>query len=456
MRVDLYPFQRDGIERISRFGGRALLADEMGLGKTAQALVWMRENAKPPCIVICPASLKINWAREAWKFIRTRSEILQGRKPPKGWKPCRKLIIINYDILAGWINKLTSIRPILVIVDECHYIKSRGSRRTISVRSLCKSAKFVIGMSGTPLTNRPEELFPILNIIRGDKYNSFISYAWEFCDPKHNRYGWDFTGSKNLGGLHKQLSNTCMIRRKKKDVLKDLPAKSRFVIPMQIDGQEYRHAENNFNEWYRNRGKNVSRANQYVRVGELKRYAAQLRLPSSIEWIENFLESSDGKLIVFGIHWTILGMLNIKFRKMCVSINGIVTGKKRQLAVDRFQKSSKIRLLIGNIQAAGLGLNLTAADSVVFVEMGWTPGEHAQAEARPHRIGQRNPVSCYYLVAEGTIEEDVCRIIDRKQRISDDAIDGGKKEDQKSVLDLLLEGINRRRRRSIDEWRNKG
>ena len=387
MKTKLYPYQREGIEQISRFGGRVLLADQMGLGKTAQGLVWMRENTKPPCIVICPASLKINWAREAWKFIRIKAEILEGKsmvikgipieikdkfekycsahkKPmdkmildfmarccqykPKRWKPYRQLIIISYDILQEWIDDLRHLHPKLVIMDECQYIKNRSALRTKAVRELCARVPFLIGMSGTPMTNRPIELFSILSLIRKDRYDNFYKFAWRYCNPKRNQYGWDFTGSKNLKELHKQLSNTCMIRRRKEDVLKDLPAKSRFVVPMAVQLKEYTYAEKHFAKWYEDQGKDKSKAIQIVKIGELKRIAAKLRLASSQEWIENFLESSDSKLLVFGIHKKIIEPLRKQFGKSCVVIDGSVRGQQRQNAIDKFQKSSGIRLLISN------------------------------------------------------------------------------------------------------------
>ena len=441
----LYPYQREGIEQISRFGGRALLADSMGLGKTAQGLVWMRENAKPPCIVVCPASLKINWAREAWKFVRIKAEILWGKKPPRGWRPNRRLLIVNYDILSGWVDLLKFLRPSLVMIDECHVIKNRGAKRTKAVRELCKRVPFIIGMSGTPMTNRPIELFSILSLLRKDRFDNFYKFAWRYCNPKHNGYGWDYTGSKNLGELHKQLSQTCMIRRKKRDVLKDLPAKSRFVVPMAVQLKEYTYAEKHFAKWYEEQGKDRSKAIQIVKIGELKRIAAKLRLASSQEWIKNFLESSDSKLIVFAVHKKIIEPLRKRFGNSCVVIDGSIVGQQRQNAVDKFQKSSSVRLLIGNIQAAGLGLNLTAADTVAFVEMGWTPGEHTQAEDRIHRIGQRNAASCYYHVAEGTIEEDLCRILQGKQKVLDATLDGKEQLEENNVFDLLIEAINNRK-----------
>ncbi len=427
-----YPFQLEGIRKISHFGGRALLADEMGLGKSLQGLAWMWKNKAFPTIIVCPANLKFNWQREATIHFRMESRILEGRVPSI---ILERLLIINYDILGYWLDRLKRINPKLIILDEVHYIKNRETKRTKYVKKLCKGIPYIIGMSGTPITNRPAELFPILNLIRPDLYKSFFPFAWRYCKPKKTPWGWDFKGSDNLNELHTKLRKTCMIRRLKRDVLTELPAKRRQMIPIAIDLSKYSLAEFDFPK---------TQAYQLVKMGYLKRLAGLLKLRASMKWIDDFLEQSDSKLVVFAIHKQILKPLWERYKGTCVIIHGAITNKKRQNAIDKFQKCRKTRLFLGNIQAAGVGINLTAADTMAFVEMSWTPGEHTQAEDRIHRIGQTRSTTYYYLVAQGTIEEDLCRIIQKKQAILETILDGGESHDI-NIFDQLVEAIELRR-----------
>jgi SWI/SNF-related matrix-associated actin-dependent regulator 1 of chromatin subfamily A len=265
----LYPYQKTGVKMMEGFNGRALLADEMGLGKTIQALYYHKRNKKGTTIVVCPASLKFNWAREAANHIKQSSMIVEGRKPPTraGFKRNR-FIIINYEVLSYWVDHLKKFKPTLLILDECHYIKNRKAKRTRAVQALAKNIDEVIAISGTPLTNRPSELFPVLNLLRPDKFKSFMPYAHRYCDAKKNRWGWDFKGAKNLDELHEKLTSTMMIRRKKMDVLQDLPEKSRNVITIPISNRkEYDEAETDLIAW-------LSKFN----IGKAKRAEAAERL----------------------------------------------------------------------------------------------------------------------------------------------------------------------------------
>jgi len=442
-----YPFQQEGIQKITKFGGRALLADQMGLGKTLQALWWMRKNVKPPVVVVCPASLKWNWEREARINVGVRALVLHGKSAYK-IPQSAKLVIINFDILGAWVKELKKLKISLVIIDECQYIKSRGAKRTKAAKSLCRGVKNVIGLSGTPLTNRPVELFPILSILYPSMFKSFVAYAWQYCDPKHNGFGWNYNGASNLRELHNLLGKKCMIRRLKKDVLQDLPDKTRSVIPLEISRSEYDFAESDFINWLREESpEKVERARGamgLVKLGYLKRLASSLKLKGSIEWIDNYLSQSDGKLVIFAIHKKTISKLREHYKGLAVVVDGSVSGERRQEAVDQFQKLKKVRIFIGNIQAAGVGITLTAADTVVFVEMGWTPGEHIQGEDRIHRIGQSKKTSCYYLVATGTIEEDLCDIIQKKQLVLESVLDGNDEIEEMDLMGLLTDSIKSR------------
>jgi len=435
--TELYKYQRQGIRQIERFDGRALLADEMGLGKTIQALWWadnyMEQDAS--IVVVCPASLKINWQREAAKHCNMRMNVLEGYKP-FDLMPGR--YIINYDILVGhkryessWLEKLIELRPKLVVCDEAHYIKSPAARRSKAVAALCFGVPHVIMISGTPLTNRPAELYNILKILHPNEFPSYSQYCWRYCNPRVTPWGLDVSGASNLDELHERLTNLCMIRRRKADVLKQLPDKIRTVLPIELNSTakaEYDRAERQFIAWLRefspSKAKRAEKAEYLVKRGYLKRLAGILKQKSVIEWIGNFLQETDEKLIFFGVHKAFLRPIYDHFKKVAVMVDGSITGSKRQSAFDAFTNQDKKRLLVGNIQAAGVGWNGQVANNVAFGELPWTPGELTQAEDRTHRIGQTRGVVCHYLVSEGTIEEQLCNILQAKQQTLSNVLDG--------------------------------
>lgn len=442
-----HKYQEEGVRRIHKFGGRALLADEMGLGKTFQTLLYAKRYVDGPVVVVCPASIKWNWQREAAKHIGTRAEVLEGMKPPSSRlliHPDTGVFIINYDILGPWLKFLTGLKPGLVIIDECQAIKGRNTKRTKNVKALCRSVEKVICVSGTPITNRPAELWPSLNILKPEKYKDFFSFGMKFCKARRTFWGWEFKGASNLALLHSQLKADCMIRRKKQDVLADLPGKTRSVLPIELpDIKHYNEALTDFVGWMRKHHKDKAasalRAEQITKIGYLKRLVGILKLPVVEEWIDNFLEENSGKLIVFGVHKKVLKYLHSVYGSCSVLVDGSVTGHNRQLMIDKFSKNKQTRLFFGNIQAAGSGWNGTVANTTLFAELDWTPGSHNQAEDRIHRIGQTRGASCYYLVAKNTIEEPLCKIIQEKQETLDATLDGTAAEDGTNIFDLLTE-----------------
>lgn len=391
-----FPYQKEGALLIEQFGGRALLADTMGLGKSLTSLLWAHRNPDVrPIVIVCPASLKFNWEREASRHFGMSAEILNGTKPTKlGLTASHQIVIINYDILHCWLPFLKALKPKLIICDEVHYAKSLRSRRTKALHRLCKGVPHVIALSGTPLTNRPAELWPTLHLLRPKKFHAFFPFAQKYCSPELTPWGWRYNGATNLGALHKRLKRLLMIRRTKKQVIEQLPAKLRFVVPFELsDRKEYDHALKDFIGWLNQynpaKANKAARAERLVKWGYLKRLAAQLKMKSVLDWIDNFLEESGGKLIVFAVHKDIVAQLYGRYKKIAVKVDGSVKNTDRRLAVDSFQHNKKVRLFIGNIQAAGVGLTLTAAETVAFVELSWTPGEHAQCEDRCIAKGQR-------------------------------------------------------------------
>jgi SWI/SNF-related matrix-associated actin-dependent regulator of chromatin subfamily A-like protein 1 len=451
LKTKLRKYQREGVHLINGFNGRALIADEMGTGKSYTSLAWMVENECYPAIVVCPAFLKVNWERECLKHLGMRSNVLEGREPKeRGLEPLQgKITIINYDILRGWTKKLLRMRAQLLIVDECQYCKSLSAKRTKAVRQLSKHIPNRLYLSGTPLTNRPPELFSVLNMIKPKKYHHFRTFAQKYAYWNWNGYGLVYAGPRNLKRLHRTLKKECLIRRLKKDVLKDLPEKSRYVVPLQLkDRREYDYAEKHFLAWLRSISKGKARKASYAvgltRLGYLKRLAAQLKMDSVKDWIETFLEESNNKLAIFGVHRSILGRLHERFKTQSVLVTGKTPKGRRWKCVDQFQEDKRTRLFLGNYQAAGIGLNLTSASTGASIELPWTPAEATQAEDRLHRLGQKKQVDWYYLVAQHTIEDDLCKLLQEKQKTFTDVLDGKDRGDSLEIYNELVNIIGRR------------
>lgn len=452
--IDLFPFQRETVSRITKFGGRSLLALDMGLGKTICSLSWaLARPERQPVLVICPASVKYNWEREAL-IVGLRAAICESKTPPETNGHFSEILspvmIINYDILKGWQNYLDRIKFKTLILDECQYVANQKAQRTKLCRHFARRIPYFLALSGTPLMNRPAELFPTLNMLRPSVYPSFWSFASDHCSPRKQRYGWTFKGATNLDELHAKLNQVGMIRYRKADVLNDLPDKIRSVRLVEMSHpEEYQRASSDFLNWLKSKAgawkaKKAARAETITRMGHLIRLTAKLKLRGVVEHINDQLEESDEKFILFAVHRKCIEALQRQIKAQSVIVDGSVTGRKRQMAVDEFQKNPRTRVFIGNLQAAGVGITLTAATNVKFIELGWRPADHLQAEDRPHRIGQKKTVFVDYYVARGTIEEDRCEILQRKQEIISSVLDGGPTNSDLDVFEELVKRMEGR------------
>jgi SWI/SNF-related matrix-associated actin-dependent regulator 1 of chromatin subfamily A len=451
--IELYPYQREGVKRIHEFNGRCLLADEMGLGKTIQALQWCHEREAWPLVVICPAAVKYGWESAALATLNIRPCVLEGRKPSSTHGFSRripKMVVINYDILHHWRNWLSKLKPTTIVIDELHYCSNRAARRTKAARRLSRKAKYVIGLTGTPLKSRPIELFPGLNMIRPDVFNSYWTYGQQFCAPRKGRYGWEFKGATHKKELNQLLRETCMVRRLKKNVLPDLPDKIRRIVCLDSpDIAQYQKAASEFKNWlYLSKDLETTReakAGALVKLGYLKRLAAQLKLPGMLDWIHHFFEQAGNpheKLVIFAYHKKIISSLKQSLPYKSVVVDGGVHGHARRTAIDQFRLDPKTRVFIGQIDAVGTGVNgLQVASTALFAELSWTPSSHSQAEDRLHRIGQQHPAWLYYAVLRGTIEEDLCRLIQHKQETVSSVLDGASMDTDTDIFDQLLKEI---------------
>lgn len=450
LKYTLFPFQKQGVSFIEAKNGRSLIADEMGLGKTIQALAWLQLHPEHrPAIVVTPASLKYNWKKEMENGMTDpKIEILSGKK---AYKTSGKILIINYDILGDWVEPLKELKAKALIMDEVHYIKSNKTNRTIAAKELAKGIPHLIALSGTPIMNRPIEMYNAINLIDPTLFPNAWVYAKKYCGAYNNGFGWDFNGATNTDELHQKLINTCMIRRKKVDVLKDLPEKITSFVPIPIDNEmEYRNAEHNFINYIRETKGQIaaikaSNAEMLTQVNTLKQLCVKGKLKGCVEWIENFLESGQ-KLVIFVTHIDTVNQLMTSFPKNAVRYDGSVSLLDRDKAVTAFQENPNINLFIGMLDSqgkpSGVGLTLTAAYATATIEYQWSPGVHDQADDRIHRIGQKNACINYKLLALNTIEEKIAHMLDEKRRVLDSILDGKITEENNLLTELICKYTN--------------
>lgn len=450
-----YEYQKEGIRAGEQFladGGGFLLADDMGLGKTLQAL-WILKRAKPgkmlPALIICPASVKRQWAQVIREQAGWSVLILEGKKE-RNIALLQDVCIINPTILQAWRWWLKRQAWQCVVIDECQCFGNAGTRQTQAAMDLVDSRiPYRIAMSGTPLTNRTRELWPVLYMLRPDVWPSFLLYAQAHCDPKKIRGRWTYDGATNVPQLFEQLKGSVMVRRRKIDKLPGLPDKVRTVTPLEIrDPKQYAKASKEFLSWLAETGgqekvEKAKKALAVVKLGSLLRLAARLKAKAVVEWINTWLTENPGeKLLVFAIHKQMVSLLARRIDTKCVTISGATSADNRQAAKVQFIENPEVRVLVGNIRAAGTGIDglQQVCSTVVKAELWWQPAVHVQAEDRVFRIGQEKTAWIHYLVATGTIEEALCAVLQEKNRILHGVLDGEVPDDM-DILDQLLTKI---------------
>lgn len=433
---------------MQEFGHRCVLADDMGLGKTLQLCYALRELGHTgglPALVVCPASLKYMWQREALQQCGLVADVIEGRTPEEAllFDSEAHITIINYDILDAWLDKLLEVGFKTVVFDECQEIRNPDTKRSVAAHTIARSCEHVLGASGTPIENGPGEFWHILNLVRPDLFGSRLDFGMRYARPKMERGKWSYRGARNTDELHSYLTEHCMVRRRKVDVL-DLPEKTRSIIPLKLannHAKEYKHADEDFLGWLRRkspgRARRATRNQALTRLGYLRRLAAKLKLKQAVGWAHEWLRlNPTEQLVCFGYHTPLMRVL-AKHLPDTVVVTGTTPLRQRQAAVDAFQQG-QARCFAGQITAAGTGLTLTAASNVAFFELDWVPARLSQAEDRVHRIGQDNFSHAYYLIALGTVEEWLCNLLQDKQQGISGCLDGGTNNMDIDLRDLLL------------------
>lgn len=419
----LFPYQTDGAQWLAKVG-RGLLADEPGLGKTAQAIAAACEVDAKKRLVLCPASVVENWRREIKRFDwRGHDEHL--------WR------VESYDMARGCnFEFLMEIGYDLVICDEAHYLKTRDTKRTQAVfgkkcdgvGGLVEKAKHVFLLTGTPMPNAPNELWPMLravmpDAIKGLKTGKPVAYwpfAMRYCKMERNYLGHDtIVGGKNLPELRERMK-PFVLRRKKADVLKDLPPIRFDVLPLTGKitippdmADEVAEQMREVQKALEDGGIDALKAIA-PHVATLRRLTGAAKVAPVVEWVRDQLDGGMEKIVLFAQHKEVITNLALPLLK--TSYVAVVDGSTtdRQAQVDRFQNDPKCRIFIGQIQAAGTGITLTAASDLVFVESDWVPANNEQAAFRIHRIGQKNACTVRFATIAGSIDEQIQRACARK------------------------------------------
>ena len=458
MPYDLYPYQEIAVaflEERDKVSKGALVGDQPGLGKTIEALSWLSLSPKRPVLVITQASIKRNWYREIEKWLP--GSIIQILNQGKDIiDPDADFVIINYDLIwrKGIEEQLLKRKFPVVIYDEVTAIKEPSAKRTKTAKKIGRRAEFNIGLSGTPILNRPIEFYNILNLIDPKQFTSHFKFGMRYCNGHHNGFGYVFKGSSHINELREQIK-PLMIRRLKEDVLTELPAKSRRTIYIDMPGkyyQDYIAAENNLVETLQalpsgkvSQEYEDSRMWLLSKLNYLRHIVGLAKAEEAEEIIKNFVDAGE-KLVVFAHHHDVMDLMDeylTKDKVNHVKVDGRTELNNRQTAIDTFQDDPECMVFLAST-AMGMGVTLTAASNALFVERQWTPGIEEQMEDRLHRIGQTNGVLIHYMQVEHSLDEKMDRLVENKRAVLNEVLDGEINRDKgESIINELLAELAR-------------
>ena len=459
LRMEPRNYQCKGIARglvLKRF----INADEPGLGKTLQSIATVNIANAFPCLVVCPSSLKINWEREWVKFTDKKAMVLTDEMRDN-WpyyfnQGLYQVFIVNYESLKKYFvlhekqSEQFSLNNVIfkdninlfksVIIDEIHRCKSATTQQSNYCKGISAGKEYIIGLTGTPIVNKPKDLVPQLSIIgRINDFGGSRNFSQQFCAGP--------TESSNLKVLGAMLYEHCMFRREKSKVLKELPDKVRQLISIDISNrQEYQFAENNLKDYLKqykeatdNKIKNALRSAAMVKLTLLRQITARGKVKEVIDYARDFQQSGKKHVIFCSLH-EVVDQLKHAFPNS-VSVTGRENQAQKQAAVDSFQRNPKTNIIICSIKAAGVGLTLTESSDVSFVEFPWTDADCCQCEDRTHRFGQKNAVTARYFSGKNTIDEKVYKIIQTKKGIAS-AVMGTSEELPENTFDMIADLFN--------------
>ncbi|URD89808.1 SNF2 family N-terminal domain containing protein [Musa troglodytarum] len=475
----LLPFQREGIRFMLQHGGRALLADEMGLGKTLQALDFGPRSCIEllssslliifkldhliyaiavaacipdawPVLVVTPSSLRLQWASMIQQWLNIPSaDILvvlsqHGGSNKAGFKIVFSNLksnihldgvfnIVSYDVVPKIQDILLASEFKIVIADESHFMKNAQAKRTNACLPVLQKAQYAILLSGTPALSRPIELFKQLEALYPGVYKNVHEYGNRYC--KGGIFGL-YQGASNHEELHSLMKATVMIRRLKKDVLSQLPVKRRQQVFLDLNEKDLKQIRIMFRELEVVK-MNIQACDSPEKIESLKfmqknlinkiyNDSAEAKIPAVLDYLSTVIEA-DCKFLIFAHHQPMIDAIHqflLKKKVGCIRIDGGTPSSMRQPLVNEFQEKIDIKAAVLSIKAGGVGLNLTAASTIFFAELTWTPGDIIQAEDRAHRIGQVSSVNIYYLLSNDTVDDIIWDVVRSKLETLSQMLDG--------------------------------
>ena len=453
----LYPHQADGVAFLLS-KKRAILADDMGLGKTRQAIIAMEAGCPDGVVlIVCPASIKLNWKREI--LMVDKDATIEVLGIDSGQTDAPRWVIINYDILSKHAERLHGINWSGIILDEAHFIKNVSQRtkhclKLLGVQENNKAAllgpEYVFLLTGTPMTNRPKDLFNLFRCVGHPAARSFLSFAKRYCDAYRNDFGWVTTGASNLEELN-LLMKEVSIRRLKDEVL-DLPPKVRSWVPVDISTSKAAfNAVEGFLTWFTATDPSQPNDREFLaRLTKVRTALHKAKFNAVHERIKDVIASGE-KVVVFTCFTDGIDRHKKKLGDQAVTITGSDTSAKRMETVDVFQTDDTVRVALCNIIAGGVGITLTAGTHVIFQDLDWVPANHAQAEDRCYRMGQDHRVSVEYFYADGTLDAYIATLLDLKMAMI--AAVEAEEVPEQSILAEIQDGLRQLAPALMDEAR---
>jgi len=440
--------QKVAIEELLK-NKKYILADDMGLGKTTSTIIAALETGAKKILIICPATLKINWQREFQLYSDKTSYVCDG----KNFSENHDILIMNYDIIKNFHDTKDKEKSLifksnfdLVIIDEAHYVQNVQAQRTKLINDLVKNVERLWLLTGTPMTSRPINYFNLLSLVDSPVAKNWMAYVVRYCSGYQfkvgNRKVWNVMGASHLEELRDRTSST-VLRRLKEDVL-DLPDKIITPVYLRLRSKKYEEVMGDYYNWYeKNPEESKNLSIQFTKLTEVRQVIAEEKTQHTIEIAENIIEQGK-KVIIFCNFTKSLETIVEHFGKAAVRLDGQMSKIQRQDSVDRFQEDEKVKVFVGNIKAAGVGITLTSGEAVIMNDLSFLPSDHSQAEDRAYRYGQKNNVLVYYPIFENTIEGIIYDILNAKKRIIGTVM-GDIQQDETNVVEEILKSISQRR-----------
>ena len=416
---------------------------------TTSTIIASLETGAKKILIICPASLKINWQREYQLYSNKSSYVCEG----KNYSEDAEIVVMNYDIIKNFHDAKDPKNSLmfkskfdLVIIDEAHYIQNVQAQRTKLINDLVKNIERLWLLTGTPMTSRPINYFNLLSLVDSPVAKNWMAYVIRYCAGYQFRVGprkvWNVMGASNLEELRDRTGAT-ILRRLKEDVL-DLPEKIITPVYLRLRSKNYEELMGEYYNWYeKNPEESKNLSIQFSKLVQVRQLIADEKTQHTIELAENIIEQGK-KVIIFCNFTNSLETIYNHFGKAAVRLDGSTSKALRQEAVDKFQEDEKVKVFVGNIKSAGTGITLTAAEAVIMNDLSFLPSDHSQAEDRAYRYGQKNNVLVYYPIFDNTIEGIIYDILNIKKRIIATVMGDGA-QDETNIVEEILNSINRKK-----------